>query len=68
MSATILQKPFVLGFHACFQNARMIWVYVILKIHTNNFIDDSNFLTFQFRQNSKMHKSIIGLFSLQTFN
>ena len=46
----------------------MIWVYVILKIHINNFIDDSNFLTFQFRQNSKMHKTIIGLFSLQRFN
>ena len=23
------KKPFVLGFHACFQNVRIIWVYVV---------------------------------------
>ena len=25
-----LEKPFVLGFHACFQNVRIIWVYVVV--------------------------------------
>jgi len=41
---------------------------VVLKIHINNFIDNCSFLTFQIRQNIKMHKTIIGLFSLQRFN